>query len=99
MYRPFTLISETTSLTVTLSRYYSTAKTPQNTILKTTFRPPIKNNPSLSTKRHVVFSKTTRGFQQNDTSHSIKRYVVFGDDEVFSTPSAVTLVTAKNQNS
>ena len=29
---------------------------------QTIFRPPIKNNPSLSTKRHVVFSKTTRHF-------------------------------------
>ena len=51
-------------------------------------------------------SKTTRCFQQNDTLFSIKRYVTFHkttrrfwDDEVFSTPSAVTLVTAKKQNS
>ena len=56
----------------------------------------------FSVKRHVVFSKTTRCFQQNDTMFSVKRYVVFyktthrfGDDEAFSTPSAVTLVTAK----
>ena len=51
-------------------------------------------------------SKTTRHFPQNDTMFSVKRYVVFyktthrfGDDEVFSIPSTVTLVTAKNQNS
>ena len=43
-----------------------------------------QNNPSLSTKRHVTFYKTIRRF---------------GDDEAFSTPSAVTLVTAKKQNS
>ena len=48
-----------------ISHFHATTpppKTPQNTILKTTFRPPIKNNPSLSTKRHVVFHKTTRHF-------------------------------------
>ena len=51
-------------------------------------------------------SKTTRHFPQNDTLFSIKRHVTFhktirrfGDDEVFSIPSAVTLVTAKKQNS
>ena len=37
-------------------------KPPQNTILKTTFRPPPQNNTSLSTKRYVVFYKTTRHF-------------------------------------
>ena len=47
-------------------------------------------------------SKTTRHFPQNDTLFSIKRHVTFhktirrfGDDEVFSIPSTVTLVTAK----
>ena len=47
-------------------------------------------------------SKTTRHFPQNDTLFSAKRHVVlskttrrFWDDEVFSIPSAVTLVTAK----
>ena len=51
-------------------------------------------------------SKTTRHFPQNDTLFSTKRHVTFhktirrfGDDEVFSIPSAVTLVTAKKQNS
>ena len=47
-------------------------------------------------------SKTTRHFPQNDTLFSTKRHVTFhktirrfGDDEVFSIPSTVTLVTAK----
>lgn len=38
---------------------------------------PIKNNESLSLKRHVVFSKTIRCFLQNDTLFSSKRAVVF----------------------
>ena len=65
-----------------------------------------QNDTMFSVKRYDVFSKTTRCFQQNDTMFSVKRYVVFyktthrfGDDEAFSTPSAVTLVTAKKQNS
>ena len=41
----------------------------------------------------------TRCFRQNDTLFSVKQYVVFGDEEVLSTPSTVTLVTAKKQNS
>ena len=51
---------------------------PPNTILKTTFRPPIQNNTLFSIKRHDVFYKTIRCFQQNHTSLSIKRCVVFG---------------------
>ena len=70
-------------------------KLPQTPSSKQHFQPPTQNNPSLFIKWPVTFHKTTRGFQQNDTSLSIKRYVVLGDDEVFSTPSAVTLVTAK----
>ena len=66
-----------------------------------------QNNFSISNlKQHVVFHKTTRCFPQNDTLFSVKRHVVFSKticcffgDEVFSTPSAVTLVTAKKQNS
>ena len=65
-----------------------------------------QNDTLFSVKRYVVFYKMTRCFQQNDTLFSAKRYDVFikttrrfWDDEVFSTPSAVTLVTAKKQNS
>ena len=58
-----------------------------------------QNDTLFSAKRYVVFSKTTRCFQQNDTLFSAKRYVVLGDEEVLSTPSTVTLVTAKKQNS
>ena len=62
-----------------------------------------QNNFSISNlKQHVVFSKTIRHFPQNDTLFSIKRHVTFHktircfwDDEVFSIPSTVTLVTAK----
>ena len=62
-----------------------------------------QNNFSTSNpKQHVVFHKTTRHFPQNDTLFSTKPHVTFyktmrrfWDDEVFSTPSAVTLVTAK----
>ena len=36
-----------------------------------------KNNTLVSSKRHVVFSKTTRRFQQNNTSFSTKQRVVF----------------------
>ena len=36
-----------------------------------------KNGTSVSTKRHVGFSKTTRRFQQNNTSFSTKQRVVF----------------------
>ena len=63
-----------------------------------------QNDTMFSVKRHDVFSKTTRCFLQNDTWLSIKRHVTFhktirrfGDDEVFSIPSTVTLVTAKNK--
>ena len=36
-----------------------------------------KNDTSVSTKRHVIFSKTTRRFQQNNTSFSTKQHVIF----------------------
>ena len=65
-----------------------------------------QNDTMFSVKRYDVFSKTTRCFQQNDTLFSTKPHVTFyktmrrfWDDEVFSIPSAVTLVTAKKQNS
>ena len=35
------------------------------------------NDTLFSTKRHVVFNKTTRCFSSNDTLFSIKRHVVF----------------------
>ena len=35
----------------------------------------IKNDTSLSTKRHVTFNKTTRHFQQNNVSLSTKQRV------------------------
>ena len=64
-----------------------------------------QNNFSTSNlKQPVTFHKTTRCFQQNDTLFSTKPHVTFyktirrfWDDEVFSIPSAVTLVTAKNK--
>ena len=40
------------------------------------FSPFIENNTSVSIKRHVVFSKTTRRFQQNNTSFSTKQHDV-----------------------
>ena len=77
------------SKNITLSRCYSTPKIPKTPSSKQLFD---------------LQSKTTRHLPQNDTLFSIKRYVVFDkttrrfwDDEVFSTPSAVTLVTAKNK--
>ena len=52
-----------------------------------------QNNFSTSNpKQPVTFHKTTRHVPQNDT-------LFFWGDEVFSIPSAVTLVTAKKQNS
>ena len=72
-----------------------------------TATPPQKLPKTPSSKQLFdLQSKTTRHFPQNDTLFSAKRHVVlskttrrFWDDEVFSIPSAVTLVTAKNQNS
>ena len=65
-----------------------------------------QNDTLFSIKQPVTFHKTTRHFPQNDTLFSTKQHVTFykttrcfWDDEVFSTPSAVTLVTAKKQNS
>ena len=57
-----------------------------------------------STQLFDLHPKTTRHFPQNDTLFSIKPHVTFykttrhflGDEEI-STPSAVTLVTAKNK--
>ena len=37
----------------------------------------IKNEPSLSTKRHVVCTKTSRRFHQNNTLFSSKHHVTF----------------------
>ena len=37
----------------------------------------IKNEPSLSIKRHVVFHKTSRRFHQNNTLFSSKHHVTF----------------------
>ena len=37
----------------------------------------IKNDTSVSTKRHVSFNKTTRRFHQNNTSLSTKQHVTF----------------------
>ena len=37
----------------------------------------IKNEPSLSTKWHVVFTKTSRRFHQNNTLFSSKHHVTF----------------------
>ena len=69
--------------------------------------PPKKHTKTPSSKQLFDLpSQTTRHFPQNDTLFSIKRHVTFHkttrrfwDDEVFSIPSAVTLVTAKKQNS
>ena len=77
--------------TVTLSRCYSTPKTPPNTILKTTFS---TSNP----KQPVTFHKTTCHFSQNNPS-LFKNDPSFLGWNRFSTPSTVTLVTAKKQNS
>ncbi len=41
------------------------------------FSPFIENNTSVSIKRYVVFSKTTRCFQQNNTMFSTKQHDVF----------------------
>ena len=66
---------------------------------------PQKNPKTPSSKQLFdLQSKTTHHFPQNDTLFSVKRHVVFykttrrfWDDEVFSIPSTVTLVTAKNK--
>ena len=67
--------------------------------------PPQKLPKTPSSKQLFdLHPKTTRHFPQNDTLFSIKPHVTFykttrrflGDEEI-STPSAVTLVTAKNK--
>ena len=67
--------------------------------------PPQKLPKTPSSKQFFdLHPKTTRHFPQNDTLFSIKPHVTFykttrrflGDEEI-STPSAVTLVTAKNK--